>query len=45
MDDDRCYECRINGDDSYINADGDLVWVCDDCPFDDDYLDDDRGGC
>lgn len=33
MDEDRCYECRVNGDDSYINADGDFVWVCDDCPF------------
>lgn len=31
---DPCYECRDYGDAYYIDEDGELVCVCDGCPFD-----------
>ena len=30
---DACYECTGNGDDYYIDENGELVSSCDDCPF------------
>lgn len=30
---DWCYECTGNGDDYYINDDGELVCACDGCPL------------
>ena len=32
---DRCYECKGNGDDYYIDDDGELVSTCINCPFND----------
>lgn len=34
---DPCYECQAYGDDYYIDDDGELVCVCDGCPFDSHY--------
>lgn len=34
MDDyDICYECEANGDDYYIDDNGDMVCACDDCVY------------
>lgn len=33
MDDDYCYECQGYGDDYYVDDDGNLVWKCYDCAF------------
>lgn len=30
---DFCYECKGNGDDYYVDDNGDLVSACDDCYF------------
>lgn len=32
---DFCYECRGNGNDYYLDDNGDLVSACEDCPFND----------
>lgn len=32
-DDDYCYECGAYGDDYYIDESGNLVSVCEDCPY------------
>lgn len=32
---DRCYECKGNGDDYYIDDNGELVSTCINCPFND----------
>lgn len=28
-----CNECQALGDDYYVDADGEWVWACDGCPF------------
>ena len=38
---DYCYECTGYGDDYYYNEDGELVSVCDDCPYNESNRDDD----
>lgn len=29
----RCYECTADGDDYYTDDEGNMVSVCDDCPY------------
>lgn len=38
--DDYCYECQGYGDDYYVDDDGELVWRCPECTFNEDNWDD-----
>ena len=40
LEDGRCYECTGYGDDYYVNDEGELVRVCDDCPYNSTELED-----
>ena len=35
--DEICYECTAYGDDYYVNADGEYVPMCSECPYSEQY--------
>lgn len=40
IDYDYCYECTSNGDNYYYDDDGNLIYACDDCVWNDDNWED-----